>query len=276
MWGYRVDGAPASYPAATIVAQRGRTTTVTWQNNLQRPFLQKYLTVDQTLHFADPLHQMGSRDPYAGPIPTVVHLHGAETSSRFDGAAEAWYTPNGLHGPGYDTLSRTDANAAIFEYPNGQQATTLWFHDHSLGMTRTNILSGLVGMYLIRDQFDTGAPNNPLRLPADGQEIELIIQDRLFDTNGQLLFPDGSNPEVGEPPNPDIHPFWIPEFFGDVNVVNGRSWPFLNVESRRYRFRIVVAANARFYRMKLVNMRTGAPGPPIWLIGTDGGLLDRR
>jgi spore coat protein A len=137
------------------------------------------------------------------------------------------------------------------------------------------MLSGLVGMYLIRDQFDTGRVDNPLRLPADGQEIELILQDRLFDTNGQLLFPDGSNPEVGEPPNPEIHPFWIPEFFGDVNVVNGRSWPFLNVEGRRYRFRIVDAANARFYRMKLVNSRTGAPGPPIWLIGTDGGLLDR-
>ncbi len=276
VWGYKVDGANASYPARTIVAQRNRTTTVKWQNDLPfRPFLQKYLTVDQTLHFADPLHQMGSRQPYAGPIPTVVHLHGAEVSSRFDGSAEGWYTPNGLHGAGYDTASRTDANAAIFTYPNTQQATTLWFHDHTLGMTRTNMLSGLVGMYLIRDQFDTGAVNNPLRLPADGFEIELILQDRLFDTNGQLLFPDGSNPEVGEPPNPDIHPFWIPEYFGDVNVVNGRSWPFLNVEGRRYRFRIVNAANARFYNLKLVNSRTGADGPPIWLIGTDGGLLDR-
>jgi spore coat protein A len=197
VWGYRVDGTPAWYPGTTIVAQRGRTTTVKWQNNLPfHPVLQKYLTVDQTLHFADPLHQMGSRQPYGGPIPTVVHLHGAEVSSRFDGSAEGWYTSNGLHGPGYDTLSPTDANAAVFQYPNGQQSTTLWFHDHTLGMTRTNMLSGLMGMYLIRDQFDTGGGNNALRLPAGDQEIELIIQDRLFDTNGQLLFPDGSNPEV--------------------------------------------------------------------------------
>src|SRR5205085_11900506 len=87
--------------------------------------------------------------------------------------------------------------------------------------------------------------------------------------------PDGSNPELGTPPNPDAHPFWIPEFFGDVNVVNGRSWPFINVEPRRYRFRVVDAANARFYSMKLGNAATGADGPSIWQIGTDGGLLDR-
>jgi spore coat protein A len=190
LWGYEVDSSALVWPATTIVAQRGRTTTVKWQNDIPfsiRSNLQKYLTLDQTVHWADPLHQMGSTDPYAGPPAMVVHLHGAEDSSSFDGAAEAWFTPNGLHGKGYSTLSRTDANAAIYQYPNQQQATTLWFHDHALGSTRVKVLSGLTGMYFIRDQFDTGRSDNPLRLPADGQEIELVIQDRQFDTNLQLL-----------------------------------------------------------------------------------------
>jgi FtsP/CotA-like multicopper oxidase with cupredoxin domain len=163
-------------------------------------------------------------------------------------------------------------------HPNKQQATTLWFHDHSLGITRINVFSGLAAFYFIRDQFDTGQINNALRLPAGPQEIELMIQDRQFDTNGQLLFPDSTtNPSLidGAPSNPRIHPYWIPEFFGDTMVVNGRTWPFLRVEPRRYRFRIVNASNSRFVRMGLADPATGARGPSVWQIGTDGGLLDR-
>ncbi|HEY7147181.1 MAG TPA: multicopper oxidase domain-containing protein [Streptosporangiaceae bacterium] len=135
-------------------------------------------------------------------------------------------------------------NAAIYFYPNKQQSTTLWFHDHTLGITRLNVLSGLAAFYFIRDQFDTGLASNPLALPAGAQEIELMIQDRQFDTNGQLLFPDSNNnpsPVDGPPSSPQIHPFWIPEFFGDTMCVNGRTWPFLAVQPRRYRFRVVNA-----------------------------------
>ena len=279
VWGYQVGDAAPSWPGATIEAQRGRTTTVKYVNALPLdPFLRKYLTFDQTIHWADPLHQMGSFDPFTGPIPTVVHLHGAEDSSLFDGAPEAWFTPDGRHGKGYSTLIATDPNAAVYEYPNGQQAATLWFHDHALGITRLNVFSGLAAFYFIRDQYDTGRSDNPLRLPAGPQEIELMIQDRQFDTNGQLLFPDSpANPSLvdGAPGNPGLHPFWIPEFFGDVICVNGRSWPYLNVEPRRYRFHIVNSSNSRFYRMGLADSKNGAQGPPLWQIGTDGGLLDR-
>src|SRR2546426_4583045 len=280
VWGYQVGaGAGPSWPGRTVEAQRGRTTTIKYVNSLPlNPVLRSYLTIDQTIHWADPLHQMGSFNPYTGPIPTVVHLHGAEDSSLFDGAPEAWFTPDGRHGKGYSTLVPTDPNAAVYQYPNHQQATTLWFHDHSLGITRINVLSGLAAFYFIRDQFDTGEGENPLRLPAGSREIELMIQDRQFDTNGQLLFPDSAqNPSLvdGQPGNPGVHPFWIPEFFGDVMVVNGRSWPHLDVEPRRYRFRIVNACNARFLRMGLADSDSGAQGPPIWQIGTDGGLLDR-
>ncbi len=215
--------------------------------------------------------------PYTGPIPTVVHLHGGEDQSTSDGVPEGWFTNTGLHGPGYSTASPTAANSAIYQYPNRQQSTTLWFHDHSLGITRINVFSGLAAFYFIRDQFDTGLASNPLGLPAGNQEIELMIQDRQFDTNGQLLFPDSNanpSPVDGPPSNPQIHPFWIPEFFGDTMLVNGRTWPFLNVEPRRYRFRFVNACNARFVRMGLVDASSGATGPALYQIGTDGGLLD--
>jgi FtsP/CotA-like multicopper oxidase with cupredoxin domain len=249
-----------------------------------KPYLQKSLSVDQTVHFADPLAQMGSQVPYAGPPPGVVHLHGAEVPSAYDGVPEAWFTPDGKRGRAYSSVSPTDPNAAIYHYPNKQPATTLWFHDHALGMTRMNVLSGLTGMYLLRDQYDTGLATNPLGLPAGDQEVELVIQDRQFDTNGQWYFPDGTEPNPtatppqvlnGDPPNPGVHPFWIPEFFGDTIVVNGRTWPYLEVEPRRYRFRVVNGCNARFLRMALDDSTRAAAGPVIWQIGTDGGLLDR-
>ncbi len=282
LWGY-ATGPLGSFPSpqwpgATVEVKRGTPVTVRYTNDLpDRPFLRPYLTYDQTIHWANPLQAPMNFNPYTGPIPTVVHLHGGEDQSTSDGAPEAWFTNNGLHGKGYATAAPTSANSAVYQYPNGQQATTLWFHDHTLGVTRLNVYSGLAAFYLIRDQFDTGLPNNPLRLPAGNFEVELMIQDRQFDTNGQLLWPDSNNnPSLvdGAPSNPKIHPFWIPEFFGDVMCVNGRSWPFLAVEPRRYRFRFVNGSNARFLRMGLVDAASGATGPAIYQIGTDGGLLD--
>jgi FtsP/CotA-like multicopper oxidase with cupredoxin domain len=283
LWGYAIGQSGANpspqYPGVTMEVKKGTPVTVKYVNNLPAsPVLRQYLTIDQTIHWADPLQQGMRFDPYTGPIPTVVHLHGGEDQSTSDGVPEAWFTNNGLHGKGYSTVAATSPNSAVYSYPNNQQATTLWFHDHSLGITRINVYSGLAAFYFIRDQFDTGLANNPLRLPAGNQEIELLIQDRQFDTNGQLLFPDSANnPSLvdGPPSNLKIHPFWIPEFFGDTMLVNGRTWPFLKVEPRRYRFRVVNASNARFVRMGLVDATSGATGPAMYLIGTDGGLLDK-
>jgi FtsP/CotA-like multicopper oxidase with cupredoxin domain len=207
--------------------------------------------------------------PQGAPVPTVTHLHGAEVSSYYDGGPEQWFTPNGIHGPAYGTnpAAMVPPNAAQYIYPNSQEATTLWFHDHALGVTRLNVYGGLAAFYLLRDNRDTGLVTNPIALPAGPQEIEIVIQDRMFDTMGQWLFPD-----LGL--NPMVHPFWIPEFFGDTIVVNGKTWPYLNVEQRRYRFRFLDGSNARFYQMALVDQATGLFGPAFWQIGTDGGLLD--
>lgn len=202
--------------------------------------------------------------------------------STVDGGPQAWFTSAGQRGSGYATSDPAAPNEAVYRYPNAQPAATLWFHDHALGVTRLNVFGGLAAFYLVRDRYDTGRSDNPLRLPADPYEIELAIQDRQFDTNGQLLFPDGSNPAadlVIPPQNPHAHPFWISTYLGDAMVVNGRTWPVLTVEPRRYRFRFLNGCNARYLSMSLTDAPNAdwpnAPSAvPFWQIGTDSGLLD--
>ncbi len=308
VWGYAVNNGVATagplYPAFTIEAKQNKPVNVTLVNSLNNETsqLQKYITVDQTIHWADPENNLipdaipgvnpeGPTTPYAGPIPVVTHLHGGEVPSSSDGGPDAWFTKGyALRGPAWS--AGTSQN---YLYPNGQEPTTLFYHDHVLGATRTNLYSGLVGFYFLRDSFDTGIPGTGLNLPAGPQEIELAIQDKMFDTNGQLYFPDGTITDGqqnasatnandtgvdgpgfnGGPPNRSVHPFWIPEFFGDVILVNGKSWPYLNVEPRRYRFRMVDGANARFFNLKFADWNRNPIGLKFWIIGADGGLLDR-
>ncbi|MDP2997125.1 MAG: multicopper oxidase [Bryobacterales bacterium] len=265
VWAYKITDERITrgplWPAYTIEATRGVPTRVRFVNNLTSD-LYKLLTVDQTLHWADPLVQGMSMAPYVGaPVPAVTHLHGGEVPSAFDGYPDAWFTQGSggqrIVGPGF--VSDT------YTCPNRQQPATLWFHDHALGLTRLNVYSGLAGFYFLRDPL-----NEPANLPGGPFDVELMIQDRQFDTTGQLLFPDGFPAGLnGLPPNPGIRPFWKPEFFGDVIVVNGKSWPFLEVQPRRYRFRFLNASNARVYELRI-----DPGGPPFWQIGTDGGLLD--
>jgi spore coat protein A len=172
----------------------------------------------------------------------------------------------------------------LYKYKNTQEPATLWFHDHTLGTTRLNVFSSLEAFYLIRGNGDDGVSGQG-KLPARRQEVELVIQDRQFDTEDQLLFPDG-HPSGLDGPLQDakVHPCWMPEFFGDLITVNGKSWPKLNVEARRYRFRLLNGANTRFFNLQLCSQvakaaRTGACEYgesllPLHVIGTDGGFLD--
>ena len=288
LWGYNLNNTGPSFPARTIEAQRGIATTARYTNSLTNTRLQSLLTVDQSLHWADPLGTTARNNcvngpplaaactqPYTGPIPTVVHLHGAEVLSQFDGHPEAWFTP-GLAQRGRGFVSN------MYNYVNTQDATTLWYHDHSLGVVRENVYAGLAGFYFVRDNRDTGLANNPITLPSGAQEVELFLADKQFDTNGQLYWPDSDQAGSlnGGPGNPDKHPFWIPEFFGDVITVNGKAWPVMDVQPRRYRFRVVNGSNARFYSMQLFNQAgvdmhvNGPAGPAIWQIGSDGGFFN--
>ncbi|HEX3048577.1 MAG TPA: multicopper oxidase [Bacillota bacterium] len=247
-------------PGGTFEATRGLPIQVRWQNKLTGYHI---FPVDPTIHWANPNNMPMPMPPFLpyppgypqaqSPIPIVTHLHGGEDRSDSDGHPDAWFTANGKFGPAWTPNP--------FFYPNQQNPTTLWYHDHSLGMTRLNVQAGLVGAYILRD------PKNPLDssctpLPTGKYEIPLILQDHSFNTDGSFFFT-----EVGD--NPDIHPYWDPEFFGNVITVNGKAWPNLNVERRQYRFRIVNGSNARFYHMFLSN------GQSFTQIGSDGGYLPK-
>ncbi|HEY6020154.1 MAG TPA: multicopper oxidase domain-containing protein, partial [Candidatus Paceibacterota bacterium] len=249
VWGYN-----NSYPGPTIEARRGVPTQVTFLNNLPAvPTLQALLPIDQTLNWANPLNSPPSSKRYSGPQPLVAHFHGGEVPSAYDGNPNAWFTPGfGITGPDFVSQSYT--------YPNSQEASTFWYHDHTMGITRLNVYAGLAGFYLLRDPA-----NEPGNLPSGSYEREIVIQDKMFDVNGQILYPDNGQ---------DGHPFWFPMFKGDTIVVNGKVWPYLNVEPRRYRFRLLNGSIARFYTLQL-QTTSGSAGPSFWQIGTDGGLLNK-
>jgi FtsP/CotA-like multicopper oxidase with cupredoxin domain len=199
---------------------------------------------------------------YQSPVPIVTHVHGGEDQSYFDGGPTEWYTPNGIKGPGYSTYEPTYPNAAVYYYPNLQQEATLWYHDHAMGLTRINVFSGLAGFYILRDPNSTIAP----LLPSGPYEVPIAIQDRAFFTNGQFNF----GPE-GYGVNED-HPYWMPEYFGDTMMVNGKVWPNFDVNQTLYRFRLLDGCNARFLNITFVDTTTDAI-IPFTMIGTEGGWL---
>ncbi len=157
-------------------------------------------------------------------------------------------------------------NYSIYRYPNNQEGALIWFHDHTLGATRLNVFCGLAGGYLLTDPA-----NDPQNLP---ELFPLVIQDRTFDTNGQFFLPADSAGGILWAPNPE-HPYWVPEFVGDTVVVNGKTWPYLNVQPKRYTFMLINGSNARTYEMALTDPISKNAGPALWVVGTDGGYLDK-
>ncbi|MDP4145527.1 MAG: multicopper oxidase [Bacillota bacterium] len=249
-----------SAPGATFEAIRDIPVRVKWINRLKESHL---FAVDPTLHWANP-NGMPMEPPKPWPpfppgfpeaqrpVPIVTHLHGGEVPSIYDGHPDAWFTYNGKKGPAFVTN--------MYTYPNKQEPTTLWYHDHALGITRLNVYAGLAGFYLLRDSENCS--EKKFSLPMDKYEIPIVIQDRSFNTDGSLWFnKEGINPE--------IHPYWVPEFFGDTIMVNGKVWPNLDVERRQYRFRLLNGSSARFYNLKMSN------GTKFMQIGTDGGFLPK-
>lgn len=254
-----------SAPGATFEAIRNVPVIVKWINRLTGSHL---FAVDPTLHWANPNNMpMDPPKPWPPfpkgfpeaqkPVPIVTHLHGGEVPSAYDGNPEAWFTWNGKTGPSFVT--------SLYTYPNEQEPTTLWYHDHALGITRLNVQTGLAGFYLLRQSEDHGkaaGDEDKLGLPSGKYEIPLAIQDRTFNSDGSLFYDN-----VGI--NPDIHPYWVPEFFGNAIMVNGKVWPNLNVDRHQYRFRLLNGSNARFYNLSMSN------GMKFIQIGSDGGFLQR-
>jgi FtsP/CotA-like multicopper oxidase with cupredoxin domain len=332
VWGYgSVNGAGSknplllhNAPSLTIEAQWNAPVRVKWINELvdaNGNYLPHLLPVDPTLHWANPPGGTAGRDmrptftstpgPYTGPVPMVTHVHGsAGVNDDSDGYAEAWYLPDlgenlptgyADRGTWYDFFAgKASANYgttwgpgyATFQYPNSQRASTIWYHDHTLGMTRLNVYAGPAGFFIIRggpagdaavlDSRTGTAAVLPGPAPKDGDkfppnktyyEIPIAVQDRSFNANGSLFYPDTraffdgiTGPYI---PDTDISPIWNPEFFGNAIMVNGNTWPFLNVEQRRYRFRFLNGCDARVLILDFSNI----PGVQVWQIGNEGGFL---
>jgi len=233
VWGYDDGTLGPLYPGPTIEVQKGIPTAVTYENRLPTEHL---LPLDTNI--------VPEGDP---TVRALTHLHGGFVSGADDG--------NPYH-TGFEDEYRQGQTQAV-TYPNEQPATTLWYHDHAIAITRLNVYAGLAAYYLIRDENDTGAESglesNPIGIPGDAYEIPIVIQDRTFTSNGQLFYPG---------------PEWEPEFFGDTAVVNGAPFPFLNVEPRKYRFRFLNGSNSRFYNLEIVG------GPSFYHIGSEGGMFN--
>jgi spore coat protein A, manganese oxidase len=220
MWGF--DGC---VPGPTFHTRSGEGLLVEWFNALPARHM---LTVDHSIHGAE------AENP---EVRTVVHLHGGRAPSDSDGYPEAWYPPG---------------QSAICHYPNAQDAATLWYHDHTLGINRLNVYAGLLGAFIVRDNTE-----DALNLPSGKYDIPLLVFDRMLDKAGALYYPvsdDAKSP-------------WTPEFFGDAVLLNGKLKPFKDVEPRKYRLRIVNAANARFFHFSL------SDDLMFTQIGSDQGLL---
>jgi spore coat protein A, manganese oxidase len=220
MWSYG-----ESVPGPTIETRSGRGLLVEWRNELPHRHL---FAVDHTLCGA------GQDRP---DVRAVVHVHGARVPPSSDGYPEDWYTRG---------------HSAVYHYPNRQEAMTLWYHDHAIGIERLNQYAGLFGVFIVRDDVE-----DALGLPSGPHEVPLVLSDRIFDEKGQLIYPTSGNPEAP----------WVTEFHGDALLVNGRLFPYLEVEPRRYRFRVINASNSRVYYLSL----TG--GRRFQQIGCDQGLL---
>jgi len=257
------------YLGPTIEAQSGRSVVVKYINNLPPTEAQHPLAASIDPTVPDPTMY---KSPDDTPLPggrAIPHLHGGFTAPQFDGHPHAWFTPgtvaNGHNrGSHYGSLPGAALNEAIVVYSNQQPAAGIWYHDHAMGITRLNVYAGMAGLYFIRDSADTGVAGTGLNLPAGPYEIPLVLQDKQFNANGTLFYPT-----VGITA---VHPIWMPEFFGDTPVVNAVAYPFLNVEPRRYRFRIVNGSQARFYNFWIDN---GTAPIPFWVIGMEQSLLPK-
>jgi len=288
-------------PSLTIEAEAQRPVIVKWINDLvdaNGNYLSHLLPVDPTLHWANPPGGLAGRDtrpdfgatpgPYTGPVPMCTHVHGAVgVGDESDGYAEAWYLPAAVDIPaGYATEGTWynffagkaaaaygiawDPGTATFLYPNDNRASTIWYHDHTLGMTRLNVYVGPAGFYLIRGgasgdgavmDSQTGlpavlpgpAPKENDKFPPNKTyyEIPIAIQDRSFNADGSLFYPDTR------------------EFFGNTIIANGNTWPFQTVEQRRYRLRLLNGCQSRFLILDFSQI----PGVEVWQIGNEGGFL---
>jgi spore coat protein A len=248
VWTYGQPGKTPVLLGPTIVAKTGRPVVVKYINNLP--------TDPNVFPLKDAIDNTiaGFDVPTGAAIP---HLHGGHTAARFDGTPLQWWTADGIKGMDYVTNT--------FTYLNDQPASLIWYHDHTMGATRFKPYLGLAAAYLIFDNIDNGNTILGQKVPAGygKYHLPLVLQDKQFNADGTLFYPTEGISAV--------HPIWVPEFFGDTPVINGKAYPFLDAQPRRYRLRLLNGSQAAFYNVRF--HLEGASDLPFWVIGSEGGLL---
>lgn len=222
-------------PGPTIEVESGQLLRVHWQNALPSKHV-----------FPPPLGAMACSGP---DVRGVTHLHGAVV--RQDSTQDKAHNADG-----WSDLWTVPGEEQIAEYPNQQSARTLWYHDHAVGDTGRNVAAGMIGAYIIHDDYERS-----LGLPDGDFDVPLIFQAHGISSDGSRYY------------TKDI----AREFYGNTVAVNGKLFPFMNVEPRKYRFRIINASNTRSFGLKLTTDTSGNghnAGPPIFQIGSDGGFLE--
>ncbi len=245
LWGFN-----GQYPGPTIEARVHSPVVVTWINSLPGPHPIRPLVVPPPGRGASQLQPgrdgqdfLSLREPI--PIWTSIHLHGGRTPPDSDGMPVNAFFPN---------------HSSTCTYPNRQRAAALWYHDNAMGQSRVNVYAGLFGAYLLRDDGEQS-----LGLPSNASELVLMLHDVNLDLTvedkftGELLYKlddlDG-------------------EFFGPYYAVNGKIWPYAEVEPRQYRLRLINASVARCFSVQLTADSPAESNAGMTLIGTDGGLLE--
>jgi spore coat protein A, manganese oxidase len=299
-WGYYdlpTGAGSQRYLGGVIVATRGTPLILTVTNQLPNHQL---IPIDDTM-------MAGPGGLEVGDLPynrIVTHLHGGFPPWYSDGTPFQWYTPGGVGyqaGPSFRNVPGTNppAGTATFYYPMDQSARLVWYHDHAIGITRTNAYSGIASALVITDAFETYLLSQNL-LP-DLVGVPLVIQDKTFlfrpndpsypiatAVNGDLWYP--WEYEIDSLPNgkgrfaygPDevppaviTHPALppiaeIPEFFADTALINGAPYPTLRVREGTFRFRLLNGSQARFWHLNLYEEAPGNTGEVPYTIGANG------
>jgi len=216
-----------------------------------------------------------------GRHTTSIHEHNGHHGAENDGFTGAYFFPGQFYDYHYpivlagwrnfnaaasDPRAGSPAdNGGINKVPGDWHETmsTHWFHDHMFSFTSQNVYKGMAGMFNIYSALDRGneAINDGvnLRLPSGTAkawgnleyDVNLMLADKAWDAQGQLAF--------------DI--FQTDGFLGDQMTVNLVYKPYFEVERRKYRFRILNGAVARFFKISL------SDGSPMIQIANDGNLL---
>jgi spore coat protein A, manganese oxidase len=223
-------------PGPTIEVESGQALRVHWKNELPA----------QHILPAAAGMDMSSNEPLPD-VRNVTHLHGASVEQL------SMTDPNN-NNDGWPDVMTVPGQEQITIYPNQQTARMLLYHDHAVGTTGRNVAAGLIGLYAIHDDYERS-----LNLPSGPFEISLVFQARGLKADGSLYYSDNLSQE----------------YYGNVVAMNGKLWPYLNVEPRKYRFRMVNVSNARGYDIKLLDEKDESPGPEFYQIGSDGGFMQK-